>query len=64
MNEDRLTHITDDLGNDVVNPCRDREFDALCAVADAAEQDHREHCLLLTSNCRLCQALAELDRVR
>lgn len=58
-------HITDDLGNDVVAPSRlDEEYDALCAVADAAEQEHRAHCLQLTANCPLCQALARLDAVQ
>jgi len=59
------THITDDLGNDVVTPSQlDVEYDALCAVADAAEEQHRAHCLLLTVNCPLCKALAALDSVR
>ena len=62
--DERLIHITDDMGNDVVNPLMDKEYEALCAVADAAEEGHRAHCLLLTSNCPLCQALAELDKVR
>ena len=60
-----ITHITDDLGNNVVTPLHlDEEFDALCVVAEAAEADHRAHCLLLTNNCPLCRALAELDIVR
>lgn len=59
------THITDDLGNDVVTPSRwDREYDALCAVAEAADDEHRTHCLLLTSNCPICKALAALDVIR
>jgi hypothetical protein len=59
------THITDDLGNDVVAPSQmDEEYDALCAVAEAAEQEHRAHCRQLTTNCPICQALAELDRVQ
>ena len=59
------THITDDMGNDVVTRSpEDEEFAALCAVADAAEAEHRSHCLMLTSNCALCQALAELDEAR
>jgi hypothetical protein len=62
--DERLIHITDDMGNDVVNPRVDKEYEALCAVADAAEQEHRAHCLLLTSNCPLCRALAKLDSVR
>jgi hypothetical protein len=33
-------------------------------VAEAADEEHRAHCLLLTSNCPLCKALAELDKVR
>ena len=58
-------HITDDLGNDVVTPSRmDEEYDALCALADAADLEHRAHCLLLTSNCPICNALAVLDEVR
>jgi hypothetical protein len=58
-------HITDDMGNDVVTPTMlDKEFDILCAVAEAADQDHRAHCLLLTTNCPICKALAELDMVR
>lgn len=61
---ERLLHITDDMGNDVVNPLVEKEYEALCAVADAAEEQHRAHCLLLTSNCPLCKALANLDRVR
>jgi hypothetical protein len=60
-----ITHITDDMGNDVVTPFQlDKEYDALCAVAEAAEQDHRAHCLLLTIDCPICKALAELDMVR
>jgi kynurenine formamidase len=59
------THITDDMGNDVVAPSQlDAEYDALCAVADAADEEHRMHCLLLTANCPICKALAELDEVR
>ena len=59
------THITDDLGNDVVTPSPvDAEYDALCAVADAADLEHRAHCLLLSESCPLCHALAELDQVR
>lgn len=59
------THITDDLGNDVVTPSRwDREYDALCAVAEAADEAHRTHCLLLTMNCPICKALAALDAIR
>jgi hypothetical protein len=59
------THITDDLGNDVVTPSQlDKEYDALCAVADAADDHHRSHCLLLTVNCPICQALAVLDLIR
>lgn len=58
-------HITDDMGNDVVAASQmDAEYDALCAVADAADEEHRTHCLLLTQNCPLCRALAELDQVR
>lgn len=58
-------HITDDLGNDVVPPSEeDNEYQALCAVADAAEEQHRSHCLLLTVNCPICKALAELDAIR
>ena len=60
-----LSHVTDDLGNDVVTPSRlDEEYAALCAVADAADQDHRAHCLLLTNNCPICKALADLDVAR
>ena len=56
--DERLIHITDDMGNDVVTPTWvDKEYESLCAVAEAAEQEHRAHCLLLTSNCPLCQAL-------
>ena len=59
------THITDDMGNDVTtDPQLDKEFDALCEVAEAADQVHREHCLLLTANCPLCKALATLDLIR
>ncbi len=59
------THITDDMGNDVVTSSQvGEEYDALCAVAEAAETEHRAHCLLLTSDCPLCQALTELDDVR
>lgn len=59
------THITDDLGNDVVTPTQlDAEYDALCAVAEAADEQHRAHCLLLTMNCPICKALAGLDVVR
>lgn len=59
------THITDDMGNDVVTTSQfDAEFSALCAVADAADEEHRSHCLLLTDNCPLCHALTELDAVR
>jgi hypothetical protein len=60
-----ISHITDDMGNDVVTPLQlDAEYDVLCAVAEAADEDHRAHCLLLTNNCPLCKALAELDFVR
>jgi hypothetical protein len=60
-----ITHITDDMGNDVLKPLSlDHEYEALCAVADAADQEHRAHCLLLTSNCPICKALATLDEVR
>jgi len=59
------THITDDQGNDVVTPTPlDTEYDALCAVAEAAEDEHRAHCLLLTPNCPICKALAALDVIR
>ncbi|MGA2247672.1 MAG: hypothetical protein ABSH48_22020 [Verrucomicrobiota bacterium] len=59
------THITDDMGNDVVTSSQfDAEYAALNAVAETAEQEHRAHCLLLTHNCPLCQVLAELDEVR
>ena len=59
------THITDDMGNDVVAPSpQDKEYDALCAVADAADEQHRSHCLLLTANCPICKTLAQLDSVR
>lgn len=58
-------HITDDLGNDVVTPSDlDQEYAALCAVAEAADEEHRTHCLLLTANCPICKALAELDVIR
>ncbi len=60
-----ISHITDDMGNDVVTPLQlDEEYDALRAVAEAADEEHRAHCLLLTNNCPLCKALAELDFVR
>ena len=60
-----ISHVTDDLGNDVETPSPlDQEFAALCAVADAADEDHRAHCLLLTLNCPICKALAQLDIVR
>lgn len=63
--EHHLRHITDDQGNDVETPSvLDEEYDALCAVAKAADEEHRAHCLLLTTNCPLCQALAELDVVQ
>ena len=59
------THITDDMGNDVVTASQmDAEYDALCAVAEAADEEHRTHCLLLTQNCPICRALDELDQVR
>lgn len=58
------THITDDMGNDVIpSSPQDDEYAALCAVAEAAEQQHRAHCLLPTPNCPLCSALAALDSV-
>ncbi|MEI6078499.1 MAG: hypothetical protein WCS94_23165 [Verrucomicrobiota bacterium] len=60
-----ITHITDDMGNDLLKPVQlDHEYEALCAVADAAEETHRVHCLLPTSNCPICKALAELDASR
>lgn len=63
--EEAITHITDDMGNDVVTPFQlDKEYDALCAVAEAADHDHRANCRLLTMNCPICQALADLDVVR
>jgi len=59
------THITDDMGNDIVTASQmDAEYDALCAVAEAADAEHRTHCLLLTQNCPLCLALDQLDQVR
>jgi len=59
------THVTDDMGNDVVTASWiDAEYSALCAVAEAADEDHRTHCLLLTNNCPICHALTELDEVR
>lgn len=59
------THITDDQGNDVVTPTPlDTEYDALCAVAEAADDEHRAHCLLLTANCPICKALAALELIR
>jgi hypothetical protein len=58
-------HITDDLGNDVESPSMlDQEYDALCAVATAAEVEHRTHCLLLTADCPICKALDALDAIR
>ena len=63
--ETAVRHITDDMGNDVVTPAGlDAEYEALCAVADAADEQHRAHCLLLTANCPICRALAALDVVR
>jgi hypothetical protein len=63
--ETAVRHITDDLGNDVLTPAGlDEEFEALSAVADAADAEHRTHCLLLTANCPICRALAVLDMVR
>lgn len=59
------THITDDQGNNVVTVSpRDKEYDALCAVAEAADQTHRSRCLLPTVNCPICKTLADLDAVR
>lgn len=59
------THVTDDTGNDIIVPTQyDTEYDALCAVADAADDEHRAHCLQLTVNCPICKALANLDLVR
>jgi hypothetical protein len=58
-------HITDDMGNDVVPASwQNREYDALCALASAADDHHRSHCLLLTTNCPICKALAQLDLIR
>lgn len=63
--DEAIRHITDDMGNDVVTPSLlEKEFDALSSVAEAADQSHRAHCLLLTINCPICKALAELDKVR
>ena len=63
--EEVITHITDDMGNDVVTPSPfDKEYDALRAVAEAADQDHRSNCRLLSTNCPICSALANLDQVR
>jgi hypothetical protein len=63
--DEAITHITDDMGNDVVTPFQlDKEYDALCAVAEAADQGHRANCRLLTINCPICKALADLDIVR
>jgi hypothetical protein len=60
-----ISHITDDMGNDVLLPMSlDHEYDALCAVAQAAELEHRAHCLLLSKNCPICKALANLDEIR
>ena len=59
-----IKHVTDDMGNDVVEPLElNPEFAALCAVAKAAEE-HHAHCDLLPAQCRICQALAELAQVR
>ena len=59
-----ITHITDDMGNDVVEPLElDPEYAALCAVAKAAEE-HHAHCDLLPAKCGICKTLAELERVR
>ena len=59
-----ITHITDDMGNDVVEPLElGPEFAALCAVAKAAEELHA-HCDLLPAKCGICKALAELEQVR
>jgi hypothetical protein len=53
------------MGNDVVPSSRiEDEYAALCAVAEAADEEHRTHCLLLTSTCPLCHALAALDEIR
>jgi len=63
--EHAIRHVTDDLGNDVVTPAvLGDEYTALCAVASAADAEHRTHCLLLTANCPICRALAALDMVR
>jgi hypothetical protein len=60
-----ISHVTDDLGNDVLTPSQlNEEYAALCAVAEAADQDHRAHCLLPTINCAICKALADLDVAR
>ena len=59
-----ITHITDDMGNDVVEPLElDAEFTALCAVAKAAEEHHKR-CNLLPAKCPICRALAELELIR
>ena len=63
--EEIVAHLTDDMGNDVVQPVElDEEYRVLCAVADAADEQHRAHCLLRTVNCPICKALADLDLVR
>lgn len=63
--QEAIIHITDDMGNDVVTPFQlDKEYEALCAVAEAADEVHRPNCRLLTINCPICKALADLDEVR
>ena len=42
-------------------PLAAKKHAALCADVESAYQSHREHCLLLTVNCPICQALADLD---
>lgn len=59
------THITADTGNHAAaSSPSDNEYAALCAVAEAADNEHRTHCLLLTTTCPLCHALAALDEIR
>ena len=55
------TGITTNLYPTPSTPLAEQKHAALCADVESAYQKHRDHCLLLTVNCPICKALADLD---